>query len=198
MWRGSSSPPSSAWRPSTSCASSRLTSAAVSARRFSSIPKKSWRLWAARRVGRPVKWVSDRSEAFLTDAHGRDHVTHAEMAFDAGGKILGLRVKTIANLGATCDLLVGGADLSCTRRCCRASTLFRRSIAKSTRSIPTRCRSMPIAAPGGRKRRFVVERLMEVGAREIGPGPGGAAAQEFRQDLPAPDAGDHGLRRRRL
>src|SRR4029077_9661182 len=51
-------------------------------------------------AGRPVKWVSDRSEAFLVDAHGRDHVTHAEMAFDVAGKILGLRVKTIANLGA--------------------------------------------------------------------------------------------------
>ena len=57
-------------------------------------------LWAARKVGRPVKWTADRSEAFLTDAHGRDHVTHAEMAFDADGKILALRAKTIANLGA--------------------------------------------------------------------------------------------------
>jgi len=57
-------------------------------------------LWAARKIGRPVKWVAERSEAFLTDAHGRDHVTHAEMAFDADGKITGLRVKTIANLGA--------------------------------------------------------------------------------------------------
>ncbi|MGZ5844878.1 MAG: xanthine dehydrogenase family protein molybdopterin-binding subunit, partial [Xanthobacteraceae bacterium] len=57
-------------------------------------------LWAARKIGRPVKWVSDRSEAFLTDAHGRDHVTHAEMAFDVEGRATGLRVKTIANLGA--------------------------------------------------------------------------------------------------
>src|SRR5438105_12640546 len=56
-------------------------------------------LWAARKVNRPVKWVSDRSEAFVTDAHGRDHVTHAEMAFDAEGKITALKVKTIANLG---------------------------------------------------------------------------------------------------
>ena len=47
-----------------------------------------------------MKWAADRSEAFLADAHGRDHVTHAEMAFDADGKILGLRAKTIANLGA--------------------------------------------------------------------------------------------------
>src|SRR6202049_3141270 len=52
-------------------------------------------LWAARRVGRPVRWVAGRSEAFLADAHGRDHVTRAEMALDDQGKILGLRVKTI-------------------------------------------------------------------------------------------------------
>ena len=57
-------------------------------------------LWASKKVGRPVKWTADRSEAFITDAHGRDHVTHAEMAFDANNKIVGLRVKTIANLGA--------------------------------------------------------------------------------------------------
>src|SRR5437764_717482 len=57
-------------------------------------------LWASKKVGRPVKWVAERTEAFVTDAHGRDHVTHAEMAFDAEGKITALRAKTIANLGA--------------------------------------------------------------------------------------------------
>ena len=40
-------------------------------------------VWAAKKVGRPVKWTSDRTEAFLSDAHGRDHVTHAELAMDA-------------------------------------------------------------------------------------------------------------------
>src|SRR5471030_1506493 len=50
-------------------------------------PEEVVALWASKRVGRPVKWVSDRSEAFLSDAHGRDHVTHAEMAFGEGGKI---------------------------------------------------------------------------------------------------------------
>ena len=58
-------------------------------------------LWAAKQ-DRPSGEMDRRTarEAFLTDAHGRDHVTHAEMAFDADGKILALRVKTIANLGA--------------------------------------------------------------------------------------------------
>jgi carbon-monoxide dehydrogenase large subunit len=57
-------------------------------------------LWASKRVGHPVKWTSDRTEAFLSDAHGRDHVTHAELALDAGGKFRALRVRTLANLGA--------------------------------------------------------------------------------------------------
>jgi carbon-monoxide dehydrogenase large subunit len=56
--------------------------------------------WATRKVKRPVKWTSTRREAFQTDAHGRDHVTEAEMGFNRDGKIVGLRVKTIANLGA--------------------------------------------------------------------------------------------------
>ncbi|MCG5242645.1 xanthine dehydrogenase family protein molybdopterin-binding subunit [Azospirillum doebereinerae] len=56
--------------------------------------------WAARKIGRPVKWTADRSESFLTDAHGRDHVSHAEMAMDKDGRFLALRVSTLANLGA--------------------------------------------------------------------------------------------------
>lgn len=56
--------------------------------------------WASKQLGRPVKWTSTRSEAFLTDAHGRDHATFAEMGFDKEGKIVGLRIKTLANIGA--------------------------------------------------------------------------------------------------
>ncbi|MEQ8604172.1 MAG: xanthine dehydrogenase family protein molybdopterin-binding subunit [Marivibrio sp.] len=56
--------------------------------------------WAAPRVGRPIKWVAERSEAFMSDAHGRDHITHADLALDAEGKFLGLKVYTKANMGA--------------------------------------------------------------------------------------------------
>ncbi len=56
--------------------------------------------WGAKKIGRPIKWVAERSESFLSDAHGRDHVTHAEMAFDKDGMALGLKVDTLANLGA--------------------------------------------------------------------------------------------------
>src|SRR2546426_1541486 len=56
--------------------------------------------WASRQLKRPVRWTATRREAYLTDAHGRDHVTDAELALGKDGKILGLRVKTTANLGA--------------------------------------------------------------------------------------------------
>jgi carbon-monoxide dehydrogenase large subunit len=56
--------------------------------------------WATRQLKRPVRWTASRREAYLTDAHGRDHVTDAEIALSREGKILGLRVKTTANLGA--------------------------------------------------------------------------------------------------
>lgn len=57
-------------------------------------------LFAARRLKRPVKWVSDRSEAFLTDCHGRDHLTTMQLALDENARIKAIKVDTIANLGA--------------------------------------------------------------------------------------------------
>src|SRR5262249_31527817 len=54
----------------------------------------------AGKIGRPVKWTAERSESFMSDAQGRDHVTHAELALDKDGKFLGMRVQTDANLGA--------------------------------------------------------------------------------------------------
>jgi carbon-monoxide dehydrogenase large subunit len=56
--------------------------------------------WAAGKLKRPVKWTAERSESFMSDAHGRDHVSVAEMALDAEGHFLALRVSTLANMGA--------------------------------------------------------------------------------------------------
>ena len=57
-------------------------------------------LWAAKTLGRPVKWISERAEDFITTAQGRDNVTRAKLALDADGNFLGLDVHTIANIGA--------------------------------------------------------------------------------------------------
>ena len=60
--------------------------------------------WAAKKIERPIKWVAERTESFLSDCHGRDHITHAELAVSNEGKILALKVETIANLGAYASL----------------------------------------------------------------------------------------------
>jgi carbon-monoxide dehydrogenase large subunit len=63
-------------------------------------PEEALVTWAAKKVGRPVKWTAERSESFLSDTHGRDHITHAELALDKAGKFLALKVETTANMGA--------------------------------------------------------------------------------------------------
>ncbi len=74
-------------------------------------------LEAARRLNRPVKWTSDRTEHFLTDAHGRDNLAVAEMAMDANGRFLALKVRLTANIGAYISqygpfISFGGASMS--------------------------------------------------------------------------------------
>jgi carbon-monoxide dehydrogenase large subunit len=125
-------------------------------------------LWASKRVGRPVKWTSDRSEAFLTDAHGRDHVTHAEMAFDGNGKVLALRARTVANLGAYMSTFSSSVP-----------TYLYATLLSGQYAIPqiycevdaVYTNTVPVDAYRGAGRpeaTFVVERLMEVSARELG------------------------------
>ena len=63
-------------------------------------PEHRLTMWAARKLGRPVKWTCERSEAVMADEHGRDNISDAELGFDADGHIMALRVRTIANVGA--------------------------------------------------------------------------------------------------
>jgi carbon-monoxide dehydrogenase large subunit len=63
-------------------------------------PEQALVVWASRKLQRPVKWQEDRSEGFVSDNQGRDHVTRADLALDNEGRFLGLRVSVIANLGA--------------------------------------------------------------------------------------------------
>ncbi|MGN6460524.1 MAG: xanthine dehydrogenase family protein molybdopterin-binding subunit [Pseudolabrys sp.] len=141
-------------------------------------------LWAARRTGRPVKWTGDRSEAFVTDAHGRDHVTHAEMAFDGEGKVLGLRVKTTANLGAYMSTFSSSVP-----------TYLYATLLSGQYAIPqiycevaaVYTNTVPVDAYRGAGRpeaTFVVERLMEVGARELGIEPPELRKRNFVRAFP--------------
>ncbi|HZA02831.1 MAG TPA: xanthine dehydrogenase family protein molybdopterin-binding subunit, partial [Hyphomicrobiaceae bacterium] len=155
-------------------------------------------LWVARKIGRPVKWVAERSEAFLTDAHGRDHVTHAEMAFDAEGKITALRVKTIANLGAYMSTFSSSVP-----------TYLYGTLLSGQYEIPAiycevdavYTNTVPVDAYRGAGRpeaTFVVERLIEVGAREMAIDPADLRKKNFIKAFPHQtpvimnyDAGDY-------
>jgi carbon-monoxide dehydrogenase large subunit len=131
-------------------------------------PEEVVALWASKRVGRPVKWVADRSEAFLCDAHGRDHVTHAEMAFDDAGRVTALKVKTIANLGAYMSTFSSSVP-----------TYLYGTLLSGQYQIPAiycevdavYTNTVPVDAYRGAGRpeaTFVVERLIEKAARELG------------------------------
>src|SRR5579885_1618650 len=155
-------------------------------------------LWAARKVGRPVKWTAERSESFLTDAHGRDHVTHAELALDASGKILALRAKTIANLGAYMStfsssvptylyatLMSGQYDIP--QIYCEVDAVY-------TNTVPVDA----YRGAGRPEATFVVERLVEVAARQMGLDPADLRKRNFIKSFPhqtpvimAYDAGDY-------
>ena len=66
--------------------------------------------WAARRVGRPVKWIAGRGEVFVADHQGRDHQAEAQLALDAEGHFLALRIRSVANLGAYLEGSAGGVQ----------------------------------------------------------------------------------------
>ncbi|HEX3938868.1 MAG TPA: xanthine dehydrogenase family protein molybdopterin-binding subunit, partial [Xanthobacteraceae bacterium] len=162
-------------------------------------PEEVVALWASRRVDRPVKWTSDRSEAFLTDAHGRDHVTHAEMAFDGDGKILALRAKTIANLGAYMSTFSSSVPtyLYATLLSGQYGTpqIYCEVDAVYTNTVPVDA----YRGAGRPEATFVVERLVEVGAREMNMDPAELRRRNFVKTFPhqtpvimAYDSGDYG------
>ncbi len=131
-------------------------------------PEEALVTWAARKLGRPVKWTAERTESFLSDAHGRDHVTTAELALDRDGHFLGLRVDTIANLGAY--LSTFGA-LSATYLYATLLSGQYRIPGVHGRVTGVFTNTAPIDAERGAGRpeaTYVVERLVDQAARELG------------------------------
>ena len=130
-------------------------------------PEMALTAWASRRLGRPVKWVNSRQDSFLGDNQGRDKISVGELALDRDGKFLGLRVSTIANLGAyisqmgtihtTLSLsgLVGVYDIEAAH--VRVDGYF----SNTAPTGPYRGAGRPDAA-------FVIERLIDVAAAETG------------------------------
>jgi carbon-monoxide dehydrogenase large subunit len=146
-------------------------------------PDEAITAWCSMQVNRPVKWTATRSEANLTDAHGRDHVTKAEMALDGNGKILGFRIDTYAAMGAYLStfapaiptylygtLMSGQYDIPAIH--CRVRGVF-------THTTPVDA----YRGAGRPEATFVVERLMHLAADQVGID----QAEIRRRNFVAPD-----------
>ncbi len=156
-------------------------------------------LWASKKTGVPVKWVADRTESFLTDAHGRDHVSTVEMAFDKNNRITGFKVDTIANLGAYMSLFS-----SCVPTYLYATLLSGQynipAIHANVRTVYTNTAPVDAYRGAGRpEATYLLERTMETAARELGVSPAELRRTNFITSFPHQtpvimnyDAGDYG------
>ncbi len=137
--------------------------------------------WCAMQTDRPVKWTSTRTESYQTDTHGRDHVTHAEIALDENGKILGLRVDTFAGMGAYLSTFAPAVP-----------TYLYGTLLSGEYDIPaiychvlgTFTHTTPVDAYRGAGRpeaTFVIERLMDQAARVTGLDPTEIRRRNFVQ-----------------
>ena len=135
--------------------------------------------WAAGKLRRPIKWTAERSESFMSDAHGRDHVTHVELALDAEAKFLALKVSTIANMGAYLSTFAPciptylyGTLL--------AGTYTTPAIYVETKAVFTH--TVPVDAYRGAGRpeaTYLLERIVDLAADEIGVDPAELRRRNF-------------------
>src|ERR1041385_3702573 len=123
-------------------------------------------VWAAGKLKRPVRWQSDRSEGFISDNQGRDHYTKAELALDARGKFLGIRVSLIANVGAYLSPM---GPFIPTRSTDLTSGLYTTpAFAINVKGVVTN--TVPVCAYRGAGRpeaSYLIERLVDAAAREL-------------------------------
>ena len=135
--------------------------------------------WAAGKLKRPVKWTAERSESFVSDAHGRDHVTHVELGLDRDGKFLALKVSTVANMGAYLSTFAPciptylyGTLL--------AGTYTTPVVYVETKAVFTH--TVPVDAYRGAGRpeaTFLLERIVDVAADELGIDPAELRRRNF-------------------
>ncbi|WP_173935036.1 xanthine dehydrogenase family protein molybdopterin-binding subunit [Chelativorans sp. Marseille-P2723] len=155
-------------------------------------------LWASKRTGFPVKWTADRTESFLCDAHGRDHVSEVSLAFDADNQMIALKVDTIANLGAYMSLFS-----SCVPTYLYATLLSGQyvipAIHCNVRAVYTNTAPVDAYRGAGRpEATYLLERVVETAARELQISPAELRRKNFIRAFPYQtpvimnyDAGDY-------
>ncbi len=135
--------------------------------------------WAAGKLARPVKWTADRSESFMSDAHGRDHVSTAQMAVDADGKFLAMKVHTVANMGAYLSTFAPAVP-TYLYATLLAGTYTTPVIYVEVKAVFTN--TVPVDAYRGAGRpeaSFLVERLVDTVALELGRDRGDIRRRNF-------------------
>jgi carbon-monoxide dehydrogenase large subunit len=154
--------------------------------------------WASKKTGVPVKWVADRTESFLTDAHGRDHVSEVQMAFDKDNRIIGLKVDTIANLGAYMSLFSSSVPTYLYATLLSGQYNIP-AIHANVRTVYTNTAPVDAYRGAGRpEATYLVERTIETAARELGVSPAELRRRNFITQFPHQtpvimcyDAGDY-------
>lgn len=127
--------------------------------------------WAARQIDRPIKWTAERTESFLSDTQGRDHISHAELAMDENGKFLGLRVSTTANLGAY-PMAFGVVTPTYLYAILLAGQYATPAIYCEVLGVYTNTGYLDASRGAGRpEATFLIERIVEKAAREMGIDP---------------------------
>ncbi len=133
-------------------------------------PEMALVLWAARRLGRPVKWTSDRREGFVTDEHGRDNVSTAELALGRDGTFLGLRVAITLNVGAYFTPRSAGPgtnNVGGLAGVYRTPAIHVQTTGVFTNTTPTG----PYRGAGRPEATYAIERVIDLAARELGVDP---------------------------
>lgn len=121
--------------------------------------------WAARRLGRCVRWRSDRTEAFLGDFQGRDQWTEAALAFDAQGRILAMRSRQTTNLGA---YPVSFAPLANGQRIAPTCYAIPHALVETRGVVTNTAPTVPYRGAGRPEAHFAMERLLDIAARKLG------------------------------
>jgi len=135
--------------------------------------------WAAGKVRKPVKWTADRSESFMSDAQGRDHVTHVELVLDKDAKFTALKVSTVANMGAYLSTFATSVP-TYLYGTLLAGTYTTPAIYVETKAVFTN--TVPVDAYRGAGRpeaTFVVERIVDLAADELGMDPAELRRRNF-------------------
>ena len=141
-------------------------------------------VWASKQLKRPIKWTAERSESFLADAHGRDHLTKVELACDKSGRFLALRVNTTANLGAYLSTF-STAVPTILYATLLAGQYATPKISATVKAVFTNTAPVDAYRGAGRpEATYVVERIVETAAHELGIDPAEIRRRNFIREFP--------------